>query len=938
MSRFLDLEAELSSDSQDDGDEDEEALIEDDNNFIDDTIQNDSQPVPPPLLSTFNDQAPNSWIPAFSDSQTAGRVVEDGILEHESSTQQQVVQILQRNNPRFLCPSTSRAAIPASATDTYAHFSRPNRVLGAEPSLPNTLNTMPKPQDEMRKRKHLIPSLCSSSPPSLAIPDPQTTPGTSAAAPKKRKTLAEVSASAAPFGTFAVKKQPPTVKKLWSKWAAGHPVPPDSSILRRELAPGEWVEVRNGTYKGDVGMVWRPDTTESGVDGHFILLVPRLSDPKKRQSRDNVAAPESERSPLRLFNPEDFDEGVERDFDHTFRFQRKTFSHGLLIKFVRKRSLTATRVLPSDLGALFLRSEHPFLRHFPLPLPEFFVFQVGDKVTLLGDGRSGIIEEVEGETCVIHFGNDERHVQPVGNLQKDVVPGDSIQVVAGDHLGKEGLVVERHDSLLHVFARDDSRSRVTFFVHINSVKIHRLSFDPHEDVPWLNLEVVIIDEKYHDMRATVKAVRLTPLRDRLRLLLYVNELACTVEVDVDDVIEAVTGKALLEYQPLKTSQKARFGVDKLMVKMRTGRVPWMGMRVRVSGGAHKGKDGIVRDVNRSTQWSSDSGLVVSVELGVISPNMSNRVEKIDYAHVRETDSGLELAKYMPLSKGQDFYRPWASTTNVKRTTWFQVESTCSPHPEVQSSSGTPEHASQYEALDWDNPANPWNPHSLSPAAWQSPSFISSSPPPISPASPDHSPHLAPPPPRPTRSLPPVPAHWILHPALLGISIRVTITRGKWKRKTAFVTPTSSVRGTTILFRYNNDVHEIGDLGSVRHSERPKPNSEQSLMVVTAGDEHVGKFVRRIFYFYNQTRSEDSQWFIVGVVDRTGRQDRLTGELLELPPTDLDVVEESKDDRDAGNELFESVRYAAKVGKPEVRRPGEGDLSSLRTACSSALVL
>ncbi|KAJ8091090.1 hypothetical protein PM082_024707 [Marasmius tenuissimus] len=111
------------------------------------------------------------------------------------------------------------------------------------------------------------------------------------------------------------------------------------------------------------------------------------------------------------------------------------------------------------------------------------------------------------------------------------------------------------------------------------------------------------------------------------------------------------------------------------------------------------------------------------------------------------------------------------------------------------------------------------------------------------------------------------------------------------------------------------------------------------MVVTARDEqHVGKFVRRIFYFYNQTKSDNSRWFIVGVVDRTGQEDCLTGELLELPPTDLEIVEESKDDRDAGNALFESIRYAAKVGKLEVRRPGEGDLGSLRTACSSGLAL
>ncbi|KAL0071689.1 hypothetical protein AAF712_001546 [Marasmius tenuissimus] len=184
---------------------------------------------------------------------------------------------------------------------------------------------------------------------------------------------------------------------------------------------------------------------------------------------------------------------------------------------------------------------------------------------------------------------------------------------------------------------------------------------------------------------------------------------------------------------------------------------------------------------------------------------------------------------------------------------------------------------------------------------------------------------------PPRRLPPVPSHWILHPTLLGIPIRVTITAGKWKRKTAFVTPMSSEHeGGRTSNRLRMDQ---------KYSERPKPNSEQSLMVVTGGDEqHRGKFARRIFYFYNQIKSDDARWFIVGVVDRTGRYDRLTDELLELSPADLEIVEESKEDRDAGNGLFEDVRYTAKVGKPEIRRPGEGDLGNLRNACMSALLL
>ncbi|KAL0062456.1 hypothetical protein AAF712_010668 [Marasmius tenuissimus] len=511
--------------------------------------------------------------------------------------------------------------------------------------------------------------------------------------------------------------------------------------------------------------------------------------------------------------------------------------------------------------------------------------------------------------------------------------------MAGEHLGKEGLVIEKHGHVLHVVVREHRHAKTSFFIHINSVKVCPLSFDPHEDIPWFNLEVIVNCGRYSNMRATVKSVRLTPLCDRLKLLLFVTELVCSVEVDLDEVVEAVTRKNLLEYQPLEVSQQARFRVDELMVKMRTGRVPWVGMRVQVSGGAHKGKEGIVRDVNHLNRGSSDSGLEVSVELQVISLNMSHRIEKIDYTHVRAFDSGLELAKSVPLTRAQDFYQPWATTKQEKpKMPWHAVEPTPDSYASSPSlPSGTPRHISEYEGLNWDDVSDPWNPHSLSPNVWASSDFI-----PPSPASPNvnHSPQ-----PRrsvpvvaPSRRLPPpLPSHWILHTKLLGISLRVAITGGKWKRKTAFVMPTRSSEGTFIAFRQQNDVHPIICQWIAKHAQPPKPNSEQSLMIITRGDEqHIGKFVCHIFYFYNQSQTDDARWFILGVVDCTGRQDTLTNEILELPPANLDVVEESKADREAGNALFETLRYAAKVGKPEVRQPGAGDLGNLYKACASSM--
>ncbi|KAK1220232.1 hypothetical protein PQX77_017018 [Marasmius sp. AFHP31] len=918
-SRFLDIEAELSSENEYEDEGDNQLHTEEDKDFIDDTIQTEDHCGPPPRFLVPDEPDFDSWRTLFRDKHVTDQLVENPAENNhlvplpdprEGDTEDQLVHILRRT-----CPE----------------------LVGHENERPS--ETLTAPLETLRKRKLRLADLYSNSGEDPSDPS-------NCNSSKKRKTLADTSASAAPFGTFFAQKRPSTVRKAWTKWAAGHPVAPDSTVPRRQLAPGEWVKVCTGRYKGDGGIVWRPDTTRSGASGYFILVVPRLRYSKvdsqhHETATNNDRALSLTRPPPRLFLLEHFERGVEEESDHTFRFERKTFSYGLLIKFFRDLSLAPTRTLAPDLGELFLRSEHPFLRSFPLPLPEFFGFLPGDLVYLPEDGRSGVIDQTNGMECVIDFGDDEKHIRTVELLQKVIVPGDSIRVMAGEHSGKEGLVVERHASVLHIFSRDDTRSRTAFFVHINSVQICRLSFDSHDDTPWFNLDVLIVHGRYSEMRATVKAVRLTPLRDRIKLSVYVTELSCSLDVDLDEVVEAVTRKPLLDYQPLKESQRSRFQVDESMVRMRTGRVPWLGMRVRVTGGVHKGKNGVVRDVNRSSRESSDSGLEVSVELQVVSGSACSRTEKIEYTVVREIDSGLELARALPLTRSQGFYKPAPTKRGGVHNNSRRYQPPLAPGPSVTSSSSTPVHVSEYEDLDWDNISDPWNPYSISPI-WSSPDAV---PPPSSPASPEHvsSPDalVVPSFPRrrdPVRSFPSAPSHWILHPNLLGIPIRVTITRSKWKKRSVFVTPTSSENGTKVLLRQGDILHTI-DLPCIgKCCDRPKPNSEQSLMVVTGGDDqHVGKFVRRVSYFYDQVKSDDARWFIAGVVDRSGRQDTLTGELLELPPTALEIVEESKDDRDFGNAMFESVRYAAKVGKPEVRRPGEGDLNNIRNACSSAIV-
>ncbi|KAL0564883.1 transcription elongation factor spt5, partial [Marasmius crinis-equi] len=839
---FLDLEAELDSENDYKDEEDEvHSIVQDDNGFIDNSIEPEAF-TPPPLLRNieeqflFDEARYTSSRPqeAYDDdpvytrslqaaeSEGIARVLQDrqfvyGILRHTENP-----------TDRFLNHAINpRAPVPPDARERYAHFQRPQRVLDQPP-----------------------PHQSSSSSSGASVPDSSlfsSSDTESSSSVQRKRKLVDLSVNSAPHGAFAPKKSRCNVNmKGWT--------------------PGEWVKVLRGLYKGNIGIIWKPDSTISGETGYFLLVIPRLVEKASQKHKRERPAP-------CLFEPANFaSEPVEGEDQHTFRFRGKTFSHGLLVKFFQELSIEP-----------FFTSKHPFVRKFPFPLAEFFAFDAGDEVD--ESGRVGIIREVLSDMGLVDFGADGTHTYPLGLLQKHVVPGDSIKVVSGQHQGEEGLVAERHGSLLYISQRH-TKTGVDFFVHINSVKVQQESFDmtPHQDVPWINTKVIITRGRYAHIRGSVKGVRVTRHGDRLALMLYLPTFDCSVETDYNRVVEQDTGKKLLDYQPLTPEQK-KFKLDPSLARMRTGSVPWLGTRVIVIEGIHKGKgEGIVRDVNRPSQGYNESGLALSIKMQVISPNANNRIEVVKYACVREVDSGLELAKYMPLSEAQKFYTPYQGVKkkpeDKKRRAYVPMHQDGSNViPDLSSSvpalsNATPQHDFSPEEIDWDDPHDPWNPHSISPAVWSCGDYLSSATPPVSP--------------KPSNS--PIPS-----------------------------TPASPDQDYS-------ETHRIDHRCIGKHPEHPKPNSEQGLMVVTSGcDQHIGKFVRCIYYFYNEQRTQESRWFILGVVDHSGRDDRLTKEYLELPPTDMDLVEESKEDREAGNRLFEDIRYSAKVGNPAIRRPGEGNL-------------
>ncbi|KAJ3738024.1 hypothetical protein EV360DRAFT_90931 [Lentinula raphanica] len=274
--------------------------------------------------------------------------------------------------------------------------------------------------------------------------------------------------------------------------------------------------------------------------------------------------------------------------------------------------------------------------------------------------------------------------------------------------------------------------------------------------------------------------------------------------------------------------------------MKTGKKPWISARVNVISGPWKGYRGIVRDVD-VYRLSPDqvsrgaSGVRLLIELNVVTPTVTNPRFHIDYDHVQETSQARFLAHAIRPTERQSFFMPSSSYIPSK------PEFTSSQHSQTVNASGILNGISTTNEVD--------------------PPFA-------------HQPTIS----------------------LVGIAIQVNL---KGRKGTHYVKVMPRQAGGFMVIEERSKVGEpvvVWTPDVSRSQDRPKPKTEKSLMVIVKGpEEHIGKLVRRVHHFYKGTKSEDTLWFILGVVEflaETG--EILTSERLENHPDDLEKVQESRD--------------------------------------------
>jgi ribosomal protein L24 len=204
-------------------------------------------------------------------------------------------------------------------------------------------------------------------------------------------------------------------------------------------AKGNWVIIRQGVYKGDPGLVCSADNT-----GVTVLLVPRLSPPRSQ-------APVLKRKRIvffarELFNPNVIKEkyGVDpvKQSDQHYRFKRQEFEHGLLRRTFNLPMVSSSMTtLPSSRLIPFYQSGHPAVSQAVIIQPSEWVFYENERVTLpsLAKAHINFVEQdkIQVETC-----SGEIQIYSKNKLRKLIEPGDFVEVIGGNFLGKSGWVVD----------------------------------------------------------------------------------------------------------------------------------------------------------------------------------------------------------------------------------------------------------------------------------------------------------------------------------------------------------------------------------------------------------------------------------------------------------------------------------------------------------------
>ncbi|EAU83929.2 transcription elongation factor SPT5 [Coprinopsis cinerea okayama7 len=263
------------------------------------------------------------------------------------------------------------------------------------------------------------------------------------------------------------------------------------TIKKQDLTvqPGTWVRIRRGKYQGDLAQVM--DITENGEDVG-LRFIPRVDlsprdenaavDASKKRKKSAVTGGAT-RPPQKLFNYEEVVKVWGRKNVHkrgnTYIFQNDTYRDGFIEKDFKLSALILEDVNPTlDEITQFMRRPEGADADSVVDLSviaeaskkaAIAVLQPGDHVEVFeGEqaGVHGIVDEIHNEIVTLTVVGADIEGQkveiPARSVRKRFKPGDHVKVMQGQNVDETGLVVSVADNVV-TFLSDMSMQEVSVF-------------------------------------------------------------------------------------------------------------------------------------------------------------------------------------------------------------------------------------------------------------------------------------------------------------------------------------------------------------------------------------------------------------------------------------------------------------------------------------------
>ena len=214
---------------------------------------------------------------------------------------------------------------------------------------------------------------------------------------------------------------------------------------------GQWIRVRRGVYKGDLGFV-----THVEAWGAQVLVVPRLKTPTPQAAPSLKRKRTAIKSEPRLFDPATFSSLFQREaklhHNGTYTSRGLVFDHGLLRLDLDLHSISLNSTgVPSHILGLFKLSSHPSLTGHDFPRPEEWIFEEGEQVTVSPSEKEAKIAAVKPTHLEVDLATNEGTVAISWyNVRKVFSAGAFVSVTSGPLRGTMGWVERIADDIVYL--------------------------------------------------------------------------------------------------------------------------------------------------------------------------------------------------------------------------------------------------------------------------------------------------------------------------------------------------------------------------------------------------------------------------------------------------------------------------------------------------------